>query len=458
MQNRLTHQVLAYMREQNMLQSGEGVLVAVSGGADSMCLLHLLWDISQTMRFSVSAATFDHQIRPEGASDAEFVADWCQERGIPCVKGSGNVPQYAREHHLGLEEAARILRYAFLRTTASERHCSKIATAHNANDNAETVLLHLVRGSGLNGLGGIRPVHQEVIRPILCCTRREIEAYLMEHNLPHVEDATNADTAYRRNYLRHEVLPRLMEQNPGLLEGLLRSGESLRADEEYLSQQAEKLVGEAEYRPNQILFSAERFRAVPDSLFFRVAQRWAEVLSPQTVLSSRQRTAIKEACHSQRPSAVWMLPDGLVVRREYNQVILERRTEQAPETMTYLSPGQEVVFGNRRLSCSWAECPGGKFNQPHQFYLKPPEQPLLLRPRRTGDEITLPSRNRKTVKKLLIDSKIPKECRAHLAVLESGGMVAALDGFGVDIVFLPQKGETCWRISSSESSKATERT
>lgn len=446
----LFYKVSSYLQKYDMLSEGGGVLAAVSGGADSMCMLHVLWELSRSRGFALWAATFDHQIRPEGASDADFVADWCQKHHIPCIKGTENVPKYAKLHHLGLEESARILRYEFLRKTAAETGMKFIATAHNANDNAETVLLHLLRGSGLNGLGGIRPVMGEIIRPILCCERQEIIAYLTEKGIPYVEDATNADTAYSRNYIRHEVLPLLREKNPALLENLLRSGEGLRRDEAYLQSQTEKTTKTAEKHPDRVIFSAKEYAELPEALFSRAIESLFEELSAGLVLSSRHREGVRGLCRSTDPSASAALPGGIVARREYDRVVLEKRKEGCIPEEVFLRPGERVRFGDRILTCSWAVCPGGKFNQRWEYYLKAGEAPLLLRTRRVGDEITLPARSRKTVKKLLIDSKIPKEERSRVAVLESEGKVAALDGFGADTAFLPCVNENCWKISSEK--------
>ena len=166
------------------LAKGVRVLCAVSGGLDSMVLLHLLWTQSQNGRFSVSVATFDHRLRPESGADTAFVSSWCSAREIPCCVGAGDVAAFSRARGQTVEEAARNLRYEFLERAAEEAGADYIATAHTADDNAETVLLHLLRGSGLNGLGGIPPRRGRIIRPLLEITRCEIETYAGEKPQP----------------------------------------------------------------------------------------------------------------------------------------------------------------------------------------------------------------------------------------------------------------------------------
>ncbi|MCD7838301.1 MAG: tRNA lysidine(34) synthetase TilS [Clostridiales bacterium] len=438
----MTERVRALVGEHQMLSPGEKVLVAVSGGGDSMCLLHLLWREG----YAVEAATYDHGIRPQSAGDAAFVEHRCRERGIPFHVGRGDVPRWADEHRLGLEEAARALRYAFLQETAQKAGAKKIATAHNADDNAETLLLHLIRGSGLNGLGGIPPVRGNLIRPLLTTSRAEIDDYLERWNIPHVEDSTNADTTYRRNYLRHEVLPLLKAQNPNLLEGLNRTMRGLRQDSDYLEQQAAALAEEAFPIPGIVNYSAEKLARMHPALANRVVQHLAAGVNPDVVLTAAQREAVLALCKSGDPSGRYSLPGGLVARREYDRLLLAKDAPEGPFAPVPLSPGNYVIIGNRWLECQWATCPEGKFNQPDKFYLVPCPG-LILRPRRTGDAITLPARDRKTVKKLLIDSKVPRFCRDQIAVFDVGGQVAALEGFGADRAFLPTPGEKCWRIS-----------
>ena len=176
-------------------RAGGTVLCAVSGGRDSMCLLHRMKQLGEENNFRVAAAHFNHQLRGECADrDEAFVRDWCKQENIPFYAGRGDVRQAAQTNGWTVEEAARRLRYAFLEETAEKIGAEKIATAHQAEDQTETVLMHLVRGTGPEGLRGIPAVRGKLIRPLLQTSRREIEAYLEENGVPHVEDETNQDT------------------------------------------------------------------------------------------------------------------------------------------------------------------------------------------------------------------------------------------------------------------------
>ena len=230
----------------DLLPAGARVLCAVSGGADSMCLLHLLLQAAPEGGFQVEAAHFNHGLRGDEAQrDEEFVRAQCVRWQVPLTVGRGDVGDFARREGQTIEEAARTLRYAFLEERAQAAGCTHIATAHNADDNLETLLLHLVRGAGLHGLAGIPPRRGKLIRPLLAVSRREIEAYLTEHGIPHVEDSTNTDAAYARNRLRHQVIPILRALNPRLSEHTAQTMGFLRSDNDYLNAQALEACGQA---------------------------------------------------------------------------------------------------------------------------------------------------------------------------------------------------------------------
>lgn len=178
---RFRQKVFVFMKKNHMTDRGDGVLAAVSGGADSVCLLLLLHEMAAELGIQVFAFHMNHGIRGEEADrDEQFVAELCKQLGIPLTIVHEKVEEYAAEHGLSGEEAGRILRYQHLKETAEKYKCAKIAVAHHEDDDAETVLLNLFRGSGLAGLSGIRPVRENIIRPLLCVSRKEIEGYLKE--------------------------------------------------------------------------------------------------------------------------------------------------------------------------------------------------------------------------------------------------------------------------------------
>ena len=218
-----------FMERWHMLPPSGGVmLVAVSGGRDSVCLLHYLAVMPRD--FTVAAAHLNHGQRPTAGRDAAFVEELCRELDVPLTVERADVPALARERGVGLEEAGRMARYDFFRRTADRLGAQRIATAHHAADQAETVVLNLVRGTGMQGLAGIPPVRGRIVRPLLETSREEIETYLETHRLSHVEDETNRDTALRRNLLRREVMPRLAELHDGAAANICRTAELLRQE------------------------------------------------------------------------------------------------------------------------------------------------------------------------------------------------------------------------------------
>lgn len=263
----ITDTVKAY----RMLPRGCSVLCAVSGGADSVCLLHWLLQHWEELGIRVCAAHYEHGIRgEESLRDMEFVKQLCAEWEVPLTVGRGDVPAYAAEHSLGMEEAARELRYAFLRHAAEENGCDRIATAHNADDNTETVLFNLTRGTGPAGLCGIPPVRDGIVRPLLGTGRQEIERYLAENGIAHIEDSSNASDVYSRNRIRHEVIPVLKQINSGLNAAVVRTGELLRSDEAYLDTEAEAFL--TEYAVDGCV-PTKKLAALPDPVKTRVIRK-----------------------------------------------------------------------------------------------------------------------------------------------------------------------------------------
>ena len=229
----MLNKMLAAIRRYEMVKPGERVICAVSGGADSMALLWGMWLLKEKLGITLEAAHFNHNLRgAESQADAEFVAKFCDFHDIPLHLGSGTVIPGEK----GLEAAARDARYAFLQSLPGT-----IATAHTADDNAETVLMHLLRGTGLRGLGGITPKSDRLIRPMLDVTRVQVEAFLNENYIRHMEDSSNGTDAFLRNRLRHHVMPLLRHENPSIAAGLSAAAQRIRQDAALLDELAARL-------------------------------------------------------------------------------------------------------------------------------------------------------------------------------------------------------------------------
>lgn len=243
------------------------MLCAVSGGMDSMYLLCRLRELG----YDLAAAHYNHGLRGEESDrDEVFVRDFCEKQGIPFLSEKGDAAAWSRDRGLSVEEGARKLRYTFLARAAADMGAAVIATAHNADDNAETMLLNLLRGTGLRGLGGIPPERGNIRRPMLNISRAEIEAYIRTHGIPYVEDSTNGEDIYTRNRLRHEVMPVLRELNPAFVRTAGRTAELLRRDGEYLDWLAEEFVRE-HGRGNAL--PVKELTALPEAVMSRAVRR-----------------------------------------------------------------------------------------------------------------------------------------------------------------------------------------
>ena len=380
-----------FLRQQEMVQSGDTVIVAVSGGADSVALLFALYLLKDKLEITLEAAHFNHNLRGEESSrDENFVRRLCDRYDIPLHVRSGNVTAGEK----GLEAAARDARYTFLSSLSG-----KIATAHTADDNAETVLMHLIRGTGLKGLGGITPVRGNVIRPMLSCTRADVESFLEEWCLNHIEDSSNETDAFLRNRIRHHVMPLLTRENPRIAENLSQTALRLRLDEEFITEQVDSTT----------LPPVESLKTMPKALRSRTLEAFLKrsgVKEPED-----SHIALAEALvFSEKPSARASFPGGVTIARNYDRLICLREAEQLEET-PLPCPG-EVILPGLRVTCQPA---AERCNTPEAFTVCPVGA-IRLRARESGDSIRL-SAGTKSLKKLFIDRKIPAAQRQQIPVV-----------------------------------------
>ncbi len=239
---------LQVIRREQMLPPNCAVVAGVSGGADSVTLLHLLIALRSEKRISaLTAVHVNHSLRgEESLRDQRFVEELCRKWDVPLIVEQHDVAALAAKQGKGVEEVGRERRYAAFQKVAQTYPCCQIATAHTADDNAETLLLHLCRGSGLHGATGIPPVRGNIIRPLITCIREEIESYCVEHCLSYVTDSTNTDTAYARNRIRHTVMPQLRTLNPQAIGAITRFIEQARQTDQFLDKLAAKAVSDAQ--------------------------------------------------------------------------------------------------------------------------------------------------------------------------------------------------------------------
>ncbi|MBR0470655.1 MAG: tRNA lysidine(34) synthetase TilS, partial [Clostridia bacterium] len=237
----ILNRIKKYIETNELLQRGDKVLVGLSGGADSVCLTHALQSLSEQLGIEVYTAHVNHGIRGEEAvRDEEFAKSFSEKLGISCFTARLNIPEEARQKSISEETAGRIARYEFFNKIAAENRLTKIATAHNRNDNAETLLMNFMRGSTVKGLGGIPVRRGNIVRPILCLTRAEIEEYCRENSLEYVTDSTNNETIYTRNKIRRELIP-LIERtyNPNFVTTATENAVLTAEDNAYIAKQAE---------------------------------------------------------------------------------------------------------------------------------------------------------------------------------------------------------------------------
>ena len=432
----------------NMLPAGGTILCAVSGGKDSMALLHALYTLEAELGFSLHAAHYNHNLRgAESQRDATFVEAYCREKGIPFTLGSGDVAAAARVSGRGIEETARDLRYAFLEDVAKRIGASRIATAHQAEDNLETLLLNLIRGTGLRGLGGIPPVRGAIVRPLLTTTREEIEAYLTAEEVPFVEDSSNGESVYRRNRLRHEVLPVLRELNPRLTESATATIRSLREDEAYLEARALEVFREALPAEEGLVLPTKRLSRLPSAIAVRVIRRMLEGIEASAPTGAHI-AGILEVIRGGDPSASIRLPGGVLVQRVYEEVLFAYESSQEPlppfAPCSLNRKGKTEIPGTGwSVYCEATVAPGEASAGDGVMYLRQEalSGALTLRPRQAGDILALPGRRSKSLKKLMIEEKLPRRDRERIPVLDAGGALVAVAGLGPQRDYLAKPGE-----------------
>ena len=395
----MLNKLRAFIRSRSLFTAGEEIICAVSGGADSVALLFALYLLRDEMDFQLSAAHFNHHLRgAESDRDENFVRELCDRYNIPLTVGHGTIVPGKK----GLEAAARDARYAFLRGLSG-----KIATAHTADDNAETVLMHLVRGTGLKGLGGIAPINGTVIRPMLTCTRQDVEDFCAEWCLNYITDSSNEGDDFLRNRLRHHVMPLLKQENPQLAQNVSAMALRLRQDESCLAEMAQ--IPEMDVDVLRKMHPALRNRALENFL------KRSGVREPEASHISQAESLVL----SDKPSAFARFPGGITIARNYG-ILTVQSQETAPEAAELPVSGS-IQWGGYLITVS-------ETGEGVRIY---PDGPITVRSRQSGDAIRL-SGGTKTLKKLFIDRKISASERCRIPVITDSRGILAVHGIGIN--------------------------
>lgn len=417
---------------------GGRVLCAVSGGRDSMCLLHFLDTWGRLHGLSPAAAHFNHHLRCAADRDQAFVRDWCTERNIPFFSGGGDVPALAEREGLSVEEAARKLRYAFLEETAEREGFEAILTAHHADDNAETVLLNLIRGTGVRGLAGISPVRGRICRPFLEISRAELADYAAAHGIPHVEDETNADpAAAARNLLRLRVMPLLRELNPRAAEHMAQTALRLRELDAGLEDLTERYLRRVSVQPGRVTIRLRDLAEVPESLRPRVLLGMFELLGVgRKDIGAVHLEALERLWEHHGNDARISLPHGVTARLAASRLMLE--TLPPPLSRAELVKDCPLRWGDYTLTLLDHRAGAGLALRPG-----PDWETVSVAPCDPGERLSLPGTNGgRMIKRLCLDRRVCLSERDRLPALYVGERLAAVWRLGVDREFLPE-GDPC---------------
>ncbi len=428
----MLEQVKATIRKYHMYEPGDRVLVAVSGGPDSVALVHILKHLAGELQLDLYVAHLNHGLRgQESQDDAEFVRRLARKLELPAVIESKDVAGYALKNKLSAQTAAREIRYRFFEDAARQLGCNKLATGHNANDQAETVLFNFLRGTGPAGLAGIPPVRDGwITRPLIETKRTQIEEYCRDHGLEPRIDKSNLKNVYTRNRLRLELIPQLeREYNSNLVETLVRTGEIFRDEESYLEELTAKYLDQVRLpeKTGEIRFDLERFLDLPAAIQRRVIRRaWAELAGAEHNLGFTHLADSINILHYGHTGASLHLPLGITLNRLYGQFSLSRRSNEEISDYEYelRIPGQTPIpeTGYTILSEMLETGAGFPKEEPEEIVidLDLVKQPLKVRSRRPGDRFRpLGLNGSKKLKDFFIDSKIPRTERRLIPILVS---------------------------------------
>ncbi|MBR5122510.1 MAG: tRNA lysidine(34) synthetase TilS [Anaerotignum sp.] len=413
------------------------IIVGLSGGADSVALLHVLCGLKEEFQWEITAVHIHHGLRGEEADgDASFAEAFCEKLGVSCIVRKYDVKAEAEKRKMGEEETGRLLRYEVFRELAGVD--GRIAVAHHRKDQAETLLMRLCRGTGLTGLVGMVPVRENICRPLLFCSREEIEEYCKEHGLAWREDASNQEEKYTRNKLRLKVLPVLEEVNPKAVEHISETAELLVLDEDFLEQQASACYEDAKMDApaGEVHLNRKKLQELHPAMKKRVLRKaMAEFLSAD--VSQVQIQALEDLLENETGKSRDFL-GGIRVENQYDSMVFSLEKEKTEGYCYALPVGEEIFVSEKNMTVmAWlSEKCEVDSEDTKCFDFDKVRGELFCRTRKPGDLIALKN-GRKKIKDLFIDEKVPRSERDILPLIAAGEEVLWAKGLRVSENFRP---------------------
>ena len=440
--------ILNTINKNKMTKPGMHVIAAVSGGADSVCLLLALKELSAELGITLEAFHLHHGLRGEEADrDADFVEDICKKWKIPITIRREKVREYSRENGLSLEEAGRILRYRAMEELKAEAESrlgekTAAAVAHHMGDSEETILHNLFRGTGLKGLRGIPPVRDGIIRPLIELSRRDIEDFLVSRGIPWCEDSTNGDNDYTRNKIRNKVLPMVREEiNREADAHILQAGKLIAMADDFLEKKAEDLWdewGNMEAGGRTVFptasFPVSVIAEQEEIIRYYLIRRMVTTINGSVKnFTFSHVEAVEQLLWGQTGKQV-DLPGKLQARREYGRLVVEKNGKLGENNNLLQDSGikdecgermEFKVFSNKK----GMEIPKNQYTK--WFDYDKMKGALCLRFREPGDYMTLAGGGRKSIKSFMIDEKIPRDRRGKIPVLADGKHIVWIVGYRI---------------------------
>lgn len=416
-----------------LVKKNDRVLVGVSGGADSVCLLHLLAVSAAELGITVFAAHINHSLRPEADSEEAYVHSLCTALGIECFVLKKDAAALAKEWGVCVEQAGRKIRYDFFNRLCAEKNINKIATAHHMNDNAETILMHFIRGAGLKGLSGIAGTNGRIIRPLLGISREETERYCCDHALKYCTDKSNFDTDYTRNRLRLVTIPDIEKNyNPSFVHTVTSASKSLADDLDYIESETDKAYADVVSGERLSIAALRKYHV---SIARRAVMRFiSEMCAVQNDIYTAYTDAVYSLALGASTGKKISLPGGYEAQIEYDTLVIEKPDDTGDYEYTVrLGTTAEIPEAGIRIRAEKAACAEAGCFEISDCAT------ITVRNRRNGDVFfPVGMSGSKKLKNYFIDEKMTRRQRSRQPLLAIDGEIAWIIGHRRDRRFLPK--------------------